>query len=130
MNEQEQDWIELEFQCLEINDKRLDERARKIVRDLSARPNGSILEFSESWAATKAAYHFFSNESKCDRHSPDSSSTFLETSGWSGVPSTGHSSGDRDRHLLIPTSPMGRDRHRLRPTECRSHGGGVKRAQM
>jgi hypothetical protein len=33
------------------------------VRDLSARPNGSIPEFSESWAATKAAYHFFSNES-------------------------------------------------------------------
>jgi hypothetical protein len=45
-------------------------------------------------------------------------------------PSTGHSSGDRDRHFLLPTSPMGRDHHRLRPTECRSHSGGDKQAQM
>jgi hypothetical protein len=63
MNGQESDWIELEFQSLELKDKRLEARAHKIVGDMSARPNGSIPEFSESWAATKAAYHFFSNES-------------------------------------------------------------------
>ena len=63
MNPGEQEWIEVEFETLNLNDKRLDARAHKIVGDFSARPTGSIPEFSENWAATKAAYNFFSNES-------------------------------------------------------------------
>lgn len=63
MNAMEQEWIEVEFETLNLNDKRLEARAHKIVGDFSARPTGSIPEFSENWAATKAAYNFFSNES-------------------------------------------------------------------
>lgn len=59
----EKAWIEVEFETLDLNDKRLEARAHQIVSDLSARPTGSIPEFSENWAATKAAYNFFSNES-------------------------------------------------------------------
>lgn len=63
MNPMEKEWIEVEFETLNLNDKRLEARAHKIVGDFSARPTGSIPEFSETWAATKAAYNFFNNES-------------------------------------------------------------------
>lgn len=63
MNPAETEWIEVEFETLDLNDKRLEARAHKIVGDFSARPTGSIPEFSADWAATKAAYNFFSNES-------------------------------------------------------------------
>lgn len=63
MNPIEKEWIAVEFETLDLNDKRLEARAHQIVGDFSARPTGSIPEFSESWAATKAAYNFFSNES-------------------------------------------------------------------
>lgn len=62
MKQVEKEWIEMEFATLDLNDKRLETRAHRIVSDLSARPTGSIPEFSENWAATKAAYNFFSNE--------------------------------------------------------------------
>jgi len=62
MSQPEQDWIELEFETLDLNDKRLDKRAEKIVRDFSAKPTASIPEFSESWPATKAVYDFCANE--------------------------------------------------------------------
>jgi transposase-like protein/transposase Tn5 family protein len=62
MSQPEQEWIEIEFETLDLNDKRLDKRAEKIVRDFSAKPTASIPEFSESWAATKAVYDFCANE--------------------------------------------------------------------
>lgn len=62
MSQPEQEWVEVEFERLDLNDKRLDKRAQKIVCDLSAKPTASIPEFSENWAATKAVYEFCANE--------------------------------------------------------------------
>lgn len=62
MSQSESEWIELEFEKLDLNDKRLNRRAKKIVSALSARPTASIPEFSEEWASTKATYEFFRNE--------------------------------------------------------------------
>ncbi|RME75010.1 MAG: IS4 family transposase [Chloroflexi bacterium] len=57
------DWVEQEMQYLVLGDKRLEERARKIIRDFSQNPSGSIPEFCGDWAATKAAYEFYKNPS-------------------------------------------------------------------
>jgi hypothetical protein len=63
MDEKEQtDWLEEEMKTLVLGEKRLEKRARKIVRDLSQNPTGSIPEMSDDWAATKAAYRFLKNE--------------------------------------------------------------------
>lgn len=61
MNQSENDWIEVELENLDLNDKRRDRRAKKIVRDLSAKPTASIPEFNENWASTQATYDFFKN---------------------------------------------------------------------
>jgi hypothetical protein len=42
MNPTDTEWIEVEFATLDLNDKRLEARAHKIVGDFSARPTGSI----------------------------------------------------------------------------------------
>jgi hypothetical protein len=47
---------------LEIGDKRLEARATNIIRAFSQNPTASIPEFCGDWAATKAAYNFFSND--------------------------------------------------------------------
>lgn len=61
MNQSENDWIEAELENLDLNDKRRDRRAKKIVYDLSAKPTASIPEFNENWASTQATYDFFKN---------------------------------------------------------------------
>lgn len=61
MNQSEKHWIEVELESLDLNDKRRDSRAKKIVSDLSAKPTASIPEFSENWASTQATYDFFKN---------------------------------------------------------------------
>jgi hypothetical protein len=55
------DWVVEEMQTLDLGDHRLEERARKILRDFSQHPRASIPEFCEAWAATKAAYNFFNH---------------------------------------------------------------------
>jgi len=55
------DWVEQETKYLVLGDKRLKERARKIIRDFSQNPTASIPEFCGDWAATKAAYEFYKN---------------------------------------------------------------------
>lgn len=55
------DWVVEEMQTLDLGDHRLEERARKILRDFSQHPTASIPEFCEDWAATKAAYNFFNH---------------------------------------------------------------------
>jgi len=57
------DWVEQELQYLVLGDDRLEARARKIIRDFSQKPTGSIPEFCGDWAATKAAYEFYKNPS-------------------------------------------------------------------
>lgn len=46
---------------LELGEKRLEERAMKIIRAFSQNPTASIPEFCGDWAATKAAYEFYKN---------------------------------------------------------------------
>ena len=55
------DWVVEEMQALDLGDQRLEERARKILRDFSQHPTASIPEFCEDWAATRAAYNFFNH---------------------------------------------------------------------
>ena len=55
------DWVEQEMQYLVLGDERLEERARKIIRDFSQNPTASIPEFCGDWATTKAAYEFYKN---------------------------------------------------------------------
>jgi hypothetical protein len=56
------DWVEEEMVSLALGEKRLEKRARKLIREMSQDPTGSIPEMSEDWAATKGAYRFFKNE--------------------------------------------------------------------
>ena len=55
-------WIDEEMKHLELGDKRLEARARKIICAFSQNPTASIPEFCGDWAATHAAYSFFSND--------------------------------------------------------------------
>jgi len=61
MTEQIESWVEQELAELQFGDQRLDQRAKRIVSDLSRNPPGSIPQISGSWTATKAAYDFFAN---------------------------------------------------------------------
>jgi hypothetical protein len=55
-------WIVEEMKHLDFGDKRLEMRACKIIEALSQNPKASIPEFCGDWAATQAAYNFFSND--------------------------------------------------------------------
>lgn len=57
-----QTWSEWEFERVNLGDKRLDARLKKLAEDLSAAPEAPINQASEDWAATKAAYRFFQND--------------------------------------------------------------------
>lgn len=57
----DEDWISQEMGYLVLGEKRLEQRALKIISDLSQNPTGSIPEFCGDWAATKATYEFFKN---------------------------------------------------------------------
>lgn len=56
-------WIEDEFNTINFNDPRLNKRFLKVATELSNRPQDSIHSASVDWAATKAAYRFFDNNS-------------------------------------------------------------------
>jgi hypothetical protein len=58
---EQDDWVAQEMKDLTLDEKRLEKRACKIIRDMTQNPTGSIPEFSGDWAATKAAYEFFKN---------------------------------------------------------------------
>ena len=47
---------------IELGDERLNQRLVALVETFAERPAASIPEASETWAATQAAYRFFSNE--------------------------------------------------------------------
>lgn len=55
----EQTWGEWEFEQVNLGDKRLNTRLKKLAENLSAVPEAPINQASEDWAATKAAYRFF-----------------------------------------------------------------------
>lgn len=55
------DWIEEEFLSLNLGDKRLNKRLKKIISAMSKRTDSSLPDIFGNWAGTKAAYRFFSN---------------------------------------------------------------------
>jgi len=55
-------WINEEMKRLELPDKRLEERTRKILYDFSQNPTGSIPQFCPDGAAVKGVYSYCGNE--------------------------------------------------------------------
>jgi hypothetical protein len=58
----EEAWAVAELAVINLNDKRLDRRCRKLAADLGQQPSASINQACEDWANSKAAYRFFANE--------------------------------------------------------------------
>ena len=57
------DWVEAEFENVNLNDLRLKNRLQKTVRDFFAKPDSSIPELnSGNWGEVKATYRFFDND--------------------------------------------------------------------
>lgn len=56
------DWVDSEFSTLSLGDERLNNRAKKLLRDMSGDPNSSLPKQCQSWSETKAAYRFFSHD--------------------------------------------------------------------
>jgi hypothetical protein len=54
-------WGEREFGEVELSDKRLEQRLKRLANEFSQQPQAPINQASEDWAATKAAYRFFEN---------------------------------------------------------------------
>ena len=56
-------WAYDEFQALDLGDQRLNSRLVKLSEDFISSPQSPINQSCQDWAATKAAYRFFQNES-------------------------------------------------------------------
>lgn len=54
-------WIVSEMESIETGDERLNQRAVKLLEDMSSDPQASIPKSCQSWTDTKAAYRFFDN---------------------------------------------------------------------
>src|ERR1700742_3236909 len=54
-------WVDRELDGGEFPDRRLKRRLGKILGDLGRRVGGTLPAACQDWAATKAAYRFFSN---------------------------------------------------------------------
>jgi hypothetical protein len=54
-------WAEQELRHADLGDDRLNRRLVRLVTDLAARPEASVPQATEDWAATKAAYRFWDN---------------------------------------------------------------------
>jgi hypothetical protein len=55
------DWVAMELNSMNLGDKRLDKRAKIILKTLSGSPEKSIPSAHNGWGETKAAYRFLSN---------------------------------------------------------------------
>jgi len=55
-------WVEEELGEVSLGDKRLNNRLKRIVNKLSARPEASIPQACSDWKNTKATYRFWDNE--------------------------------------------------------------------
>ena len=56
------DWAEEELGGINLGDKRLNVRAKKLLSLLGSNPSLSIPASCKGWSETKAAYRFFDNE--------------------------------------------------------------------
>jgi hypothetical protein len=61
-----QEWIEQEMAASKLPDARLEKRLQHLVEQMAAGLGRSIPLACQDWAATKAAYRFFSNERICE----------------------------------------------------------------
>jgi len=61
-----QEWIEQEVAAAKLPDARLEKRLQHLVEQMAAGLGRSIPLACQDWAATKAAYRFFSNERICE----------------------------------------------------------------
>ncbi|OMH62219.1 IS4 family transposase [Leptospira interrogans] len=61
----ELDWVEEEYVSLNLGDKRLDKRLKKIVSMMTKRGGMSLPDIFGNWSETKGAYRFFSNPKVC-----------------------------------------------------------------
>ncbi len=57
-----QRWVAQELKQGGLPDARLEQRMRRLVESLGARPTASIPQACGEWASTKAAYRFFDND--------------------------------------------------------------------
>ena len=55
-------WADVEFADIDLGDARLDNRARKILEQFSAKPSSSIPQTCNGWGETIATYRFLENE--------------------------------------------------------------------
>jgi len=55
-------WADVEFADIDLGDARLDNRARKIIEQFSAKPSSSIPQTYNGWGETIATYRFLENE--------------------------------------------------------------------
>ncbi|MDO9168035.1 MAG: IS4 family transposase [Methylobacter sp.] len=55
-------WANTEFRNLDLGDKRLKNRAIKLIENLAKSPKSSIPESCQGWAETQATYRFYANE--------------------------------------------------------------------
>ena len=56
-----EDWVEQEVLKCDFPDQRLKSRLGKLLRELGRRIGETVPTACQDWAATKAAYRFFSN---------------------------------------------------------------------
>jgi len=56
------DWIEREYNCVNIGDTRLNKRAKHLLKRFSDNPMKSIQNSCKGWQETKGAYRFFDND--------------------------------------------------------------------
>jgi hypothetical protein len=61
-------WVEHEFAHVDLGDKRLNERLKRLVTVLAQHPRGSLPEATGTPAMLKAAYRFFDNEAAAPEH--------------------------------------------------------------
>ena len=59
----EKDWIDIEFEQLDLGDKRLNKRAKLLMQRLAADPTASIPQACNGWSETIGAYRLLSNDS-------------------------------------------------------------------
>lgn len=55
----ESDWLEEEYLSLNLGDKRLNNRLKKILSEMSKRGGTSLPDIFGNWSCTKGAYRFF-----------------------------------------------------------------------
>ena len=56
-------WVESEFSALDLNDKRLEKRAKILMEQFYGNPTASIPKSCNGWSETMATYRFLENES-------------------------------------------------------------------